>query len=400
MKNLSLLLGNHALLRQESFGGTLFFIRTGKRTYVNHEEFASIKASGKIPTALADEMGSASDSVIVVEPAQLPEKIFSAPDTVFLEVTRTCNLMCKHCFNQSGKALPGELAQGQFEAIVDDLAESCVQEIRFTGGEPMMLPGIVSLIRRTSSLGLRCSMGTNAMLINDRRADELKAAGLHAGIVSLDGLEEKHDLIRGHSSFRLTLKGLERFRARSIGVRVNIVVMRSNLMDIPPLVASLAKQGIPVFMRRLILSGRACTVTNEMLSAAEYADLRTALKSLLDDPHGLVDGHYLKERQITTRIPLPFTRKECSAGQRGLIILPDGRIQTCGFLGPLGETSIGRLPAETLVDVWKRLNSSTHIPMLECNLDPYNDSTTGPKTNCLAVALSSQKHSNESIAIP
>lgn len=384
---LDLLDGSHALLRRESFGGTLYFVQNGKRTYVNREEFALIKASGSIPSALANELKSATAPVIVVEPAQLPERNFSAPDTVFLEATRACNLTCTHCFNSSGKELPGQLTQSQLEAIVNDLAASGVQEIRFTGGEPVILPGIVSLIKRASSLGIRCSMGTNAVLINDRKADELKAAGLHAVIVSLDGLEERHNLIRGRSSFRLTLEGLECLRARSIDIRVNIVVMRSNLTDIPPLVTSLTEQDIPVFMRRFILAGRASSTTNEMLSAAEYADLRTAIESLLDDPRAIVSGHYLKEKHITTRIPLPFARKECSAGHRGLVVLSDGRIQTCGFLEPLGEMSIGRLPADLLCDIWKRLNDSIHIPTLERNIGPYNNSTTGPRTNCLAIAL-------------
>lgn len=385
--DLNLLHGSHALLRRESFGGTLFFVRTGKRTYVNQEEFELIKASGKIPTTLANELESVATFVIVVEPKWLPEGNFSAPDTVFMEVTRACNLTCMHCFNNSGKALMQELTQAQFEAIVDDLAASGVQEIRFTGGEPMIFSGIFSLIRRASSLGLRCSMGTNATLISDHKTDALMAAGLRAGIVSLDGHEERHNLIRGRSSFNSALEGLEHLRSRGIDVRVNVVVMRNNLIDIPSLVALLAEQCIPVFMRRFIPSGRASSSSDEFLSAEEYAKLKMLMKTLLDDPRGLVDGHYLKEKCVATRIPLPFVRKECSAGHRGLVILPDGRIQTCGFLGPLGEISIGRLPVEPFVDVWERLNSSTYIPKLEYNLGLYNNLTTGPKTNCLAVAL-------------
>ncbi|MEK7137422.1 MAG: radical SAM protein, partial [Patescibacteria group bacterium] len=242
-----------------------------------------------------------------------------------------------------------------------------------------------------SSFGLRCSMGTNAVLISEIKADELKSAGLRSGIVSLDGLEEKHNLIRGRSSFQLTLEGIERLRVRDIDVRVNVVVMRSNLSDIVPIVEWLAKRNVPVFMRRLILSGRAFSSSDEMLSATDYADLRARLKPLLDDQRGLVGGHYLKERHVTTRFPLPFARKDCSAGHRGLVILPDGKVQTCGFLGPLGEMGVGTLPAESLSVIWSRLNGSDHILALENRLGQYNGSTSGPKTNCLAVALSGQE---------
>lgn len=382
--------GDHALLRRESFGGTLLLVKTGKRTYVTCDEYDAISSRAALPERLATELGTKAMHVKVVEPKKLYREHFSAPDTVFLEVTRACNLTCTHCFNSSGRMLPNQLTHVQLEEIIDDLAESGVQEIRFTGGEPMSIPGIITLIRRAASYGLRCSMGTNATLISERKADALKQAGLHAGIVSLDGLEGRHDDIRGSLSFRRALEGLGRLRARNIDVRVNIVVMRSSLSDLQPLIEMLCARGISVFMRRLILSGRATSSSEEMLSAAEYEELRVQLQPLLNDSRATVDGHYMKERCVTTRIQLPFVRKNCSAGHRGLVVLPDGRVQTCGFLGPLGEGSVGTLPATSLENVWARLNSSAHIADLELNLAPYNRSTSGPQTNCLAIALAGQ----------
>lgn len=388
---LGLIAGDHALLRKESFGGTLFFVKKGRRAYLDHSEFEVVSRTGVLTRGLADELSEPVIPVKVVAPIILPEQNFSAPDTVFLEVTRACNLTCTHCFNDSGKQMPDQLTLVQLERTVDDLAVSGVQEIRFTGGEPLALPGTISLIRRASALGLRCSMGTNAALITERKADDLKDAGLRAGIVSLDGLEDRHDLIRGHGSFRLAMEGIERLRARGIDVRVNMVVMRSNLNDLMPLVELLVARGVPMFMRRLILSGRATGSSSEMLSQTEYATLRTRLRQHLEDQANLVDGHYLREKKFSSRVALTFPRKECSAGHRGLVMLPNGKVQTCGFLGPLGEASVGVLPSESLGSIWARLNGSGHIEGLEGNLGPYNHATSAPKTNCLAVALAGQE---------
>lgn len=389
---MDLLKGEHYLLRRESFGGTLFSVKRGKRVYINHDEYLEMKFSSCVTQALANELGEDIMPVVIAEPKYLPNDNFSAPDTVFLEVTRACNLHCIHCFNTSGKRLSKQLSQTQFESVIKDLVSGGVQEIRFTGGEPMVVPGIISLIRRASELGIRTSMGTNAALINGNKADALAKAGLRAGIVSFDGLESRHDQIRGKGSFKLSMDGLKRLRQRNISVRVNIVVMRSNLSDMSKLVKFLHEIGVSVFIRRLILSGRASATPNEMLTSTEYSVLRKSLQTYLDDSKGLVDGHYLKERRVQMRIILPFVRKDCSAGHRGLIILPDGRIQTCGFLGPLGETSIGRVPEEHMADIWQRLNNSSHIEDLEQNLEPYNKNTVGPPTNCLAVALTGQRY--------
>lgn len=389
---MDLLRGEHYLLRRESFGGTLFSVKRGKRVYINRDEYREIKFSSYITQQLANELGEDILPVVITEPKYLPNGNFSAPDTVFLEVTRACNLHCVHCFNTSGKQLPKQLSQNQFETVIENLVSGGVQEIRFTGGEPMVMPGIIALIKRASELGIRTSMGTNASLISDNKADALAKAGLRAGIVSFDGLESRHDQIRGKGSFELAMDGLDRLQQRKIGVRVNIVVMRSNLSDIPNLIKFLHGIGVSVFIRRLILSGRASTAFNEMLTNTDYSKLRKLLQNYINDPKGLVDGHYLKEKRAQTRISLPFVRKDCSAGHRGLIILPDGLIQTCGFLGTLGETSIGRVPEECMADIWQRLNGSSHIEGLEQNLKPYNKNTVGPQTNCLAVALTEQKH--------
>ena len=129
----------------------------------------------------------------------------------------------------------------------------------------------------------------------------------------------------------------------------------------------------------------------EMLTEADYASLREKLQPFLSDKRGLVRGHYLKDDKVTTRIKLPFERHSCSAGHRGLVVLPNGQVQTCGFLGPLGEPSIGDLKTESLALLWERLVQSQHIASLRSLLPAHNAGTCGPKTNCLAISLADQR---------
>ncbi|MBI5449271.1 radical SAM protein [Candidatus Gottesmanbacteria bacterium] len=315
----------------------------------------------------------------------MPASNFSAPDTVFFEVTRACNLRCVHCLNNSGYKLKDELPYLKRLQIIQDLADSGVQEIRFTGGEPMTSPRIHELLNAAHERGMRISMGTNAMLISRDEAAILAQQGVRFAVVSLDGTPVIHDRIRGAETFRKTMKGTENLRAAGIAVRINAVVMRSNLSDLPQLVDMIYRLEIPIFLRRLIPSGRADH--QEMLNAQEYAQLRKFLADYLSDPRGLVQGHYLAQRDHTPRISLPFQRRDCSAGQRGMVILPNGKVQTCGFLGPMGETYVGTVPAEHFADVWQRLCNSDHIPCLQSLLPEFNRTTNGPKTNCLAMAL-------------
>lgn len=379
-----------SLLRKEAFGGTLSNAISGKRVYIDQDEYRLVEEAGLIPDGLRDELQAKSNKVMICKPDILPISNFSAPDTIFFEITRACNLLCTHCFNSSGKRLAQELTDDQRTYILDDLSRAGAQEVRFTGGEPLVVSSIFKYISQIRVQGLRASIGTNAALIDMNVAKKLAQAGLNAAITSIDGMEQRHDFIRGEGSFQKTLNGIKSLLDVGIPVRVNIVAMRSNMGEIPAIVEYFFRQNIPVMIRRLIPSGRADNMTKEMLTREDYALLRDKLQIFLSDKRGIVRGHYLQDDAPVTRIKLPFERRSCSAGHRGLVVLPNGLVQTCGFLGPLGETSIGDLKVESLSSLWQRLNESQHIVSLQSLLPIYNSTTCGPRTNCLAIALANQ----------
>ncbi len=381
-----------SLLRKESFGGTLNNAVSAKRIHLTSEEYAEITTVGKVPDYLRAEIKAQSDKVIIREPSFLPEHNFSAPDTVFFEITRACNLTCTHCFNDSGRRLPDELSDKERLAVIEDLCFAGVQEVRFTGGEPLVIDSLFDYVALVRKNGLRASIGTNGALISALIAEKLASAGLNNAITSIDGMEEKHDSIRGKGSFRKTLTGVQALLDAGIPVRVNTVVMRSNFEEVIRVAEYFSKRSVPVMIRRLIPAGRADDMTSEMLTKEDYSQLRERLDSLLSNPKVHLRGHYLKDDKVTRRITLPFSRNACSAGHRGLVVLPDGAVQTCGFLGPLGESSPGNLKTESLSVVWRRLVGSQHIETLQSLLPGYNAGTCGPETNCLAIALANQKH--------
>lgn len=192
------------LLRKESFGGTLFSVKTGKRIYISRDEFQLIEDSGVIPRYLAEEIGGVGE-VKIICPGLLPKLVFSSPDTIFLEVTRGCNLVCKHCFNNSGPRMDGEIELKQQIEIIKECARLGVQEIRFTGGEPMILGYVYDLIQEASQNNLRVSIGTNGTLITSENAMKLSACGLNMAIVSIDGMEKSHNAIRGPGNFQKSI---------------------------------------------------------------------------------------------------------------------------------------------------------------------------------------------------
>src|SRR3989339_423415 len=90
---------------------------------------------------------------------------------VVWNVTRRCNLRCVHCYSKSeDRNYGGELSFAQGKALIDDLAEFGSPVILFSGGEPLIRPDILDLIRYAAGKGLRAVVSTNGTLITERMA--------------------------------------------------------------------------------------------------------------------------------------------------------------------------------------------------------------------------------------
>jgi Predicted Fe-S oxidoreductases len=348
---------NVCLLRQESFGGTLSNAISGKRIYITQTEYQQIKETGKIIPGLLPELNTDCEEIRICEPKELLEYNFSAPDIIYFELTRNCNLKCSHCLNDSGRPIDNELVHEKRLELLDEFIAFGAQEIRFTGGEPLLVSQIFEYISKVRMSGLRATVGTNGTLINTKIAKCLKDSGLNTAVVSIDGLESRHDAIRGNGTFRKTIEGINLLKSFGIRVRINMVAMKKNLADIPHVVQYAFDREIPIMIRRFILSGRASD-SKESLSPEEYLWLCKKLKPLLDDPKKLVRGHLLREDEIIPRINIPFGWCKCKAGRRGVAVMSDGIVYTCGFLPTMGIPSVGNLKSQRLSEVWKALNVS------------------------------------------
>lgn len=373
------------VLRKECFGGTLFDVETGKRIYINHNEFNFAEKKGVLDEFLVKK-SNMNGTVKIVNPSWIPSINFSAPDTAFFEVTHACNLHCTHCLNSSGIKYKDELSLENRLLLIKELALMGTQEIRFTGGEPLVLKEIKTLLSHASSHNLRTSIGTNAILATKSKVREI-AQYLDMAIISLDGMETQHDLIRGAGTFQKAITGLKNFREKGIEIRVNAVIMKSNINEVINLAEFLSTIQVPLFIRRLIPSGRSFHMTKEMLNKKDYEDVRRKLSFLINNKGDLIQGHYINEKNITPRISLPFNRNSCSAGHRGIVILPNGKIHICGFIASLGMDPIGNIREEPLSLIWKRLIKSDYVDSLKEILNNFNKHSGILCTNCLAISL-------------
>ena len=149
-----------------------------------------------------------------------------------ISVTDRCNLRCFYCMPEQGICKMDHRDVLRYEEIIRVVREGArlgISRIRITGGEPLIRPGIESLIRGIKAIeGIReVSLTTNGQLLKDM-AESLKEAGLDRVNLSLDSLSpEKYKDITRVGDVQRVLDGINRcLEIGLVPVKVNVVLMR------------------------------------------------------------------------------------------------------------------------------------------------------------------------------
>jgi len=149
-----------------------------------------------------------------------------------ISVTDRCNLRCLYCMPPEGVPWrPHEqiLRYEEIETVVRAATELGISKVRLTGGEPLVRPGIVGLVRMLARVpGVDdLTMTTNGVLLS-RYAEALAEAGLRRVNVSLDTLRaERFHRITLLGRIEGVLAGIKAaHRAGLEPVKINTVVIR------------------------------------------------------------------------------------------------------------------------------------------------------------------------------
>src|SRR5688572_7977908 len=149
-----------------------------------------------------------------------------------VSVTDRCNFRCTYCIpveNIEWKHKSEILSYEEIEFLVQAFAELGVRKIRLTGGEPLLRPGLPTLIRKVLAIpGVEdVALTTNGKLLAGH-AQRLWEAGLHRLNVSLDSLQEaKFYMMTKRSALGDVLEGIEAAsRTGFHPVKINAVVIR------------------------------------------------------------------------------------------------------------------------------------------------------------------------------
>jgi GTP 3',8-cyclase len=266
-----------------------------------------------------------------------------------VSLTDRCNLRCSYCMPPEGLPwLPSAeiLTDDEVIRLVRVAVEQLgVTEIRFTGGEPLLRPGLTKIVAAAAELAPRpkLSVTTNGIGLS-RLADPLRTAGLNRVNVSVDTLRpERFERLAHRRRLPDVLDGIAGAAAAGlVPVKLNAVLLRGiNDDEAPDLLRFALDQGYELrFIEQMPLDAQHSWDRDAMVTAAEILAMLRSAFTLLPDPAvrgaapaetWLVDGYSTPSGQ-PARVGVigSVTRPFCGACDRTRLTA-DGQVRNCLF---------------------------------------------------------------------
>ncbi|MGP1585876.1 MAG: putative heme d1 biosynthesis radical SAM protein NirJ1 [Schwartzia sp. (in: firmicutes)] len=200
---------------------------------------------------------------------------------VVWNMTRTCNLRCRHCYmDADGAAHAGELTTAEAKAFIEDLAAFRSPALLFSGGEPLVRQDFFELAAYARDRGVRPTLSTNGTLITPEAARKIKEVGVAYVGISLDGLEAVNDAFRGQKgAYVAAMEGIQNCVAVGQRVGLRFTINAHNVRELDPIFDFIEEEHIDrACFYHLVYSGRGEAMAEEDVTPEES---RAALNTIL-----------------------------------------------------------------------------------------------------------------------
>lgn len=270
--------------------------------------------------------------------------------TLQWHITQACDLHCRHCYDRSSRS---QMEFDQALRILDDLRSFCRDNyvrgaVSFTGGNPFLYPHFIELYRAASERGFTLSILGNPVPLETLERVLIIQKPTHFQ-VSLEGLPEHNDYIRGPGHFSRIIEFLKVLRDLKIFSMVMLTLTKENMHQILPLAEVLRDHTDRFHFNRLSMVGEGADLTlparDDYIAFLESYVIATDNNPILGLKDNLIN--ILRHKKGMK----PFggcTGYGCGAAFNFLAALPDGEVHACRKL----PSRIGNLFNQSIADIY------------------------------------------------
>lgn len=277
------------------------------------------------------------------------------------ELTKACTMRCMHCGSQAGAARGDELKEPEAFRIADQLIELGCTRVTLIGGEVTLCSYWARLAGYLSDHGMVCDIVTNGYHKTEQDYLDFQDSHIASAAISLDGMEELHNWIRGQGD---AFTEAERFCLRMAKTKIPLTavttITKMCVEELGTMYDWLGRQGIRVWQWQQVSpmgnAGDHAALALETEDIERVIDSYADLSSRGGMPIVLGDnlGYYVERERGLIH---PF--HGCAAGLSVIGIDSEGNVRGCESLYDQCYTE-GNLRKISLREIWESPDSFSY----------------------------------------
>lgn len=234
----------------------LKWLETPSIYHIESDELYELdESSFQFLQSCSSEKGSTSDDndflkycmledILTTEPVALKRPLLMKSPTpslryIELQITDRCNLACRHCYIANTEH--SELSLEKILTVLTEFEEMQGLRVLITGGEPLLHKDFDAINEMLPDFFLRKVLFSNGLLITKKLLNNLNVQEIQ---ISIDGLQEGHDAVRGKGSFQKAINAVRLCLEKGFAVSISTMVHADNLKDFEAMDIFFRKMGV------------------------------------------------------------------------------------------------------------------------------------------------------------
>jgi MoaA/NifB/PqqE/SkfB family radical SAM enzyme len=268
--------------------------------------------------------------------SNLSEKLLPStarPLAAHIKLTENCQAKCVTCDYWKSR-WQDEIDTDRALGLLNEIGAAGIRSLRLTGGEPLLRRDLFEILRRANTSAFkRIILQTNGLLLK-KLHKEINASPITKVAVSIDGLQETNDQIRGiRGYFDLGMEGIRLLRGKEVAVSVTLNRMSApELRNLANLVHELGASVEVNILSRSLFFLKNGDIDPLWPEGSDVKEIEGFLRDILKRPAHAVDytvRYYSRQ---------PLDEPPCVLGYLQVFVLSNGDVLTgCYPLKPVGN---------------------------------------------------------------
>jgi pyrroloquinoline quinone biosynthesis protein E len=273
------------------------------------------------------------------------------PYALLAELTYQCPLHCPYCSNPVGYPPGEELSTAEWKSVFTQAAKLGVLHLGLSGGEPLARRDLVELIASAREAGLYTNLITSAVGLDEKKATQLKSAGLDSIQISFQADEaELANAIAGTNAHARKLEAARIVPQAGLPLTLNVVLHRRNMDRLEKIIALAEKLGaIRLELANVQYYGWGHLNREQLMPTRAQVTAAIAIANAAKERlGGKMEIIYVLPDYYETR-PKPCMQ---GWGQRYLTVNPVGNVLPCPNATSIPDLRFENVRHQSLASIW------------------------------------------------